>query len=124
MDKLTFSHFVHSWDNGKPLKHLEIIIASHAYTYTLSLPCAIPSSHDEYKLARADQAHLADISARREQVADSAARASFRRISSSASMDGSMAQNMKEAALGFMDDDADDAETKQDIELQQADVSK
>jgi hypothetical protein len=94
-------------------------------TCALSLPRILGFSHDEYKLARADQAHLADISARREQVAASAAHASFRRISSSASMDGSMNQNMKQAALGFMDDDDDDdAEKKQDIELQNAEVPK
>ena len=98
-------------------------MAIHANKCALFLPRALWSSHDEYKLARADQAHLADISARREQVADSAAHASFRRISSSASMDGSMAQNMKEAALGFRDDD-DDAEKNQDIELQNAEVPK
>ena len=100
-------------------------MAIHTNKCALFLPRALWSSHDEYKLARADQAHLADISARREQVADSAAHASFRRISSSASMDGSMAQNMKEAALGFRDDDDDDdAEKKHDIELQNAEVPK
>ncbi len=62
-------------------------------------------SHDEYRAARADRASLADVSARRLQVADTTARASFRHLSMS--MNEDMESDMREAAISRnMDDDA------------------
>lgn len=60
--------------------------------------------HDEYRAARADRASLANVSARRLQVADTTARASFRHLSMS--MNEDMESDMREAAISRnMDDD-------------------